>query len=488
MAERTLTGRVTPRDRERGPVLLVPFEVPEGTTRIDLAYAYDEGSLLDLGLADATLEPFPADRGLRGWSGSARRQVFVASDDATPGYRPGPLPAGTWHAMLGLARVASGGCDYRIDVTLDDAPRPTARWSRQEPRVLPMPGGRPGWLKGDWQSHTHYSDARGTLDDLVRAAGARGLDYLAVTDHNTAAHHPALAERDDPDLLLIPGEEITTYRGHANVWGAEAWLDFRPRDAGEMAELVARARARGGTVSINHPKDLPGCLGCDWQYGVPEGVTCFEAWQGPWHLRNWESLARFDAQLAAGRRLTLVGGSDRHQPGWPDPDPPELQVGSPTTWVWSDSWSVQGLLEGLLRGRVCVGEGPDGPRLDVHGDGRPMGSALNPAPPHDLQAVAHGADGELLRWLGPQGVLREVVIDGDPFEDRWRLEAPVTFLRAEIVARRPAAILGEIERRLAPSGERTAAFLRESRRHPLVRCLSNPLYGPPGASGTAASG
>jgi hypothetical protein len=455
---------------------LLPFKVPPGTSCIEVRYHFDEGSILDLGLFDPGLGPFPSREGFRGWSGSARNSVFIATDDATPGYLAGPLPLGTWHVALGLAKLAPQGCNYRVEIALDDAPRSVYTPTAIPPRCL----GAAGWYKGDLQSHTHHSDARGSLDDLVQAATARGLDFLAVTDHNTISHYRAIAKRSDA-LLLIAGEEITTYRGHANVWGVEGWVDFRVGDERDLDILIADVRARGGLFSVNHPKALPNCIGCDWEYAVPAETACFEAWQGPWALRNWESLARYDTLLREGRRLTLVGGSDRHQPSWPDPDPVELWVGSPTTWVYADELSVTGVLHGLKRGRVCVSESPTGPTLDLSTNEQVMGSrgdrrgSIEMVGRSLVTALVRGGKGERLRWLGPQGVLRDVAILSDPFEDRWALEAD-TFVRAEVVAADPQRIYDALTSRLEPSAKKAATFLAEARLYLYVRCLSNPLY------------
>ena len=46
------------------------------------------------------------------------------------------------------------------------------------------------------------------------------------------------------DLLLIPGIEITTYRGHANLWGVRGWHEFRATNDRAMRQIRERARAR----------------------------------------------------------------------------------------------------------------------------------------------------------------------------------------------------------------------------------------------------
>src|SRR5687767_3855750 len=95
----TLTRRYLPADRVAGRYQYVPFEVPRGAVRIRIEQQYDraDGSnAIDLGL----LEPGSRDlgsRALRGWSGGARSEIVLTPTTATPGYLPGPLPAGRWH-------------------------------------------------------------------------------------------------------------------------------------------------------------------------------------------------------------------------------------------------------------------------------------------------------------------------------------------------------------------------------------------------------
>ena len=480
-----LQGRVTPAERLRDPYLELPFDVPDGAAAVEVRYRHDAGSVLDLGLVDPRLGPFPSREGFRGWSGGAREHVMLTRTRATPGYLAGPLFSGRWHVLLGLAAVAEAGCAYRVEVTVHlhnepaDVPGLAATPERgASAAAAPTPPrDGPGWYRADLQSHSHHSDARGSLHDLQAMALARGLDVLAVTDHNTVSHHAPLAALASPALLWLPGMEVTTYRGHANVWGVDGWVDFRIRSQADIDTLIDHVHARGGLFSVNHPKTSPGCIGCDWEYAIPAGIDCLEAWQGPWFLRNWESLERYDALLRTGRRVTLVGGSDRHQPPLPDHDPPALQLGSPTTWLWLETRSQGGVLEALRGGRVSVSEDPDGPFISIAVGHTHMGGHLPDAAGRRAHAVVHRGAGERLRWLGPAGVLREVAIDDDRFEDTWTLDDVGPFVRAEVVAatslaaRRQALERGARERGL-PRGLDPAAPFGQ----PYRLALSNPVY------------
>src|SRR5690606_613165 len=316
-----MEGTATPADKARSPYMYLPFEVPEGTETITVRYSYDDTGILDIGLVDPEIEPFPARRGFRGWSGSARREFFVAAGAATPGYMPGPVQAGVWQVILGLHRVPPQGCGYRVEVVLDEPGRALAPAATAEAEDNGAPPADEAvaafrqatgkvWRRGDLHAHTFHSDGQGSPAELAALARRRGLEFLAITDHNTASHHRFLKALQRPGFLVIAGEELATDLGHANVWGVEGWVDFRLLGGDHVTQLVEEVHARGGVISVNHPKEG----GPPWQYCVPAGVDCLEAWQMLWPINNRQALALYDELLRQGRRLTLVGGSDWHQP------------------------------------------------------------------------------------------------------------------------------------------------------------------------------
>lgn len=465
-SHQVLEGVLWPDPNE--PVASLPFTVGPDCTRILVRYEHEAGQILDLGLLDTTAEPYPSRRGFRGWSGGARREVVVGLRSATPGYIPGAIPAGTWEVMLGRAKVAPSGCRYRVEVACEyrDAETPVPPWDPEPTPALDIPPDAP-WLPGDLQSHTHHSDAQGSIAELLNAAAERGLRFLAITDHNTVSHHREMQAYRDGPVLPIPGMELTTYRGHANLWGVRGWVDFRVRNEADLAEAVARAHELGGLVSINHPKRQPGCIGCDWTYAVPEGIDAMEVWQGPWWLRNWESLARYDQLLRSGRRLALVGGSDRHQPAGVDRDPDILRVGSPSTFLQLPELSLAAVLSAIALRRTAVSEGPRGPLVTL---------SIDPDGADHAAIEVEGAVGERLRLIGEAGVLEEWTVHRDE-RRRYPLAGVGSFLRCELVAQRSLperfGLVEELERagRL-PYG----ITLEEVAAHPWRLALSGPIF------------
>ncbi|HEY6068815.1 MAG TPA: DNA polymerase/3'-5' exonuclease PolX [Gaiellaceae bacterium] len=72
---------------------------------------------------------------------------------------------------------------------------------RELPKLVEL-----GDVKGDLHSHTTWSDGRASLEEMVRAARARGYAYLAVTDHPRGS----LAEQDDEIDAL--SERVAPFR------------------------------------------------------------------------------------------------------------------------------------------------------------------------------------------------------------------------------------------------------------------------------------
>lgn len=216
------SGRWSLEDRLEQGLRELPFEVPQGTASITVELSFD-GGVIDLGCHGPD--------GFRGWSGGARRRFTIGADWATPGYLPGEPEPGLWHVWLGLHRIPPDGVPYEVTVTTSGTtPRrpnetPPPRPDRPPRPDLPAPEGM-RWLAGDLHSHTVHSDGTLTVGELACLAASRGLDYLAVTDHNTVSHHPELpAAGAHAGVLLLPGQEVTTDLGHANVFGDTGWID-----------------------------------------------------------------------------------------------------------------------------------------------------------------------------------------------------------------------------------------------------------------------
>ncbi|RLC59080.1 MAG: hypothetical protein DRI30_01435 [Chloroflexi bacterium] len=253
-----------------------------------------------------------------------------------------------------------------------------------------------------------HSDGLNTVRELVDRAIELGLDFLAVTDHNTNTHHEDLAALSDLPIILIPGEEVTTYWGHANTWGLREWVEYRCADQGSMAAVQRFIAEKGGLFSINHPK----CVGPPWLFNGWEGFQSMEVWQAMWRFYNWESLERWDNLLQRGERVVAVGGSDTHSIPPAEPRHPH-GLAEPTTWVYADEASEAGVLAAIRAGHAFVTDSPErGSSLvisaDENGDGRyekMMGDEVGGGVVRFRVQVSGGFERRL--WL---------IADGEPFD------------------------------------------------------------------------
>jgi hypothetical protein len=340
-------------DRAEAQIRSVAFEVPDevGAVEIQMTYAARPGAVLDLGLE--------GPRGYVGWSGGARSRVVVSQGWATPGYVPQPVEAGTWSVLVGLHRVPSDGVTMELTVRAVGAAEvgehqaaepgdPPAVEAPPRPRRLPDVDGM-RWLAGDFHSHTVHSDGALSVGGLAALAASRGLDFLAVTDHNTTSHHAHLSHAARTHgIVLVPGQEVTRDVGHANVLGDVGLVDFR--SAPET--WAAQAESRGGVLSVNHPL----AADCAWLLPV-ERPAVAEVWHS-----SWAQVPTWGAPLAwwlMTPDTVPIGGSDFHLHGHDD------LPGSPTTWVLADGDDVVGAVRA---GRTAVSASVDGPIVVRDGD------------------------------------------------------------------------------------------------------------------------
>lgn len=346
MTETTIEASYSFADRERSVYQYLDFEVPAttGAVTVTLDYPDDAFTIIDLGLIGP-------DR-FRGWSGGERDHVTVAETWATPGYLPGLL-TGHWQVMLGLYRVPFESVEVVVGIDLGSVdppptPLPVPVPERPPSRTIPTGGDRQ-WVSGDLHSHTVHSDGKLTVDGLLATAAARGLDFLAVTDHNTVSHHPELETAGSRmGVIALPGQEVTTDVGHANCLGRVPWVDFRfPAD-----DWLTTTVENGGAMSVNHP--WAGHVA--WRKTLTGRAPLVEMWHHTWDrhhetpLLEWPEFGRVP-----------VGGSDFHRPG-------DAPPGNPTTWVEVDEPTVDGIIDGLAAGRVAIGADPSSPLVYGRGE------------------------------------------------------------------------------------------------------------------------
>jgi len=189
-------------------------------------------------------------------------------------------------------------------------------------------------LKLDLHVHTVRShDAHTKREDLPAIIKNRGLDGVAVTEHNIF---------DPPqfgDALLLPGVEVSSRDGHIIALGIREMIPPKlPAD-----ETIQRIHDQDGVVIIPHPYDpVCQCIKIARLKTRPDAVETVNADALSFYISNW--LARRDSTKF---QLPQVGGSDSHIP---------QTVGDAYTVVDSKSSDLRDILDAIRSGRVS-GEG-----------------------------------------------------------------------------------------------------------------------------------
>ena len=350
-----LTGKVA--GTQNHTYVEVPFEVPSGVHRISVDFSYtgkEDRTTLDLGIEDP-------DR-FRGESGGNKSHFTISETDATPSYLPGPIPAGQWKLLLAVPNIRPRSvATYRAEIRFN------SRLEDSSFTLTPLEEGT-RWYRGDLHMHTAHSDGSCLnqsgkkvpcpLFFTAQTAASRGLDFIAISDHNVESQYNDMRELQPwfDKLLLIPAREITTFWGHFNIYGTTQPVDYRVgHDGLDVNSVVREAIGKGAIASMNHA-DAPGgeiCMGCRWEPTAPVDMSLFtgvEAVNGGAGMLS--SVDFWEQQIQDGHRLTAVGGSDSHNAL--APDHPPNSIGFPTTVVEASELSVSAILDGIRHGRVFV--------------------------------------------------------------------------------------------------------------------------------------
>ncbi|MFE9422251.1 CehA/McbA family metallohydrolase [Kitasatospora sp. NPDC006697] len=217
------------------------------------------------------------------------------------------------------------------------------------------------WYRGD--CHVHSLRSTGgelTPEQLVIQARAAGLDFIATTEHRSAAAPGTWGHLAADDLLIMLGEEVTTKTGHWLALGLGPgelvdW-DYGVQD-GLIDQCLDQVHRAGGLCVAAHPH-APYPSG---ELLFPmHGFDVVEVWNGlwssdlPWNADNETALTDWARSLTAdvptGSWRPAMGNSDVHLDG---------QIGTPHTVVFAEELSTEAVLAGIRAGRSWIAESAD---------------------------------------------------------------------------------------------------------------------------------
>jgi len=276
----------------------------------------------------------------RGRWDAGKKEVIISENISSPGMLSGPLYPGRWKLELEVAAIVTDECKYEIKIE-------TKRYDT-----------KPKWIRGHLHVHTYHSDGKNSLDEMVEESKRQGLDFIALTDHNTISGHKDIKEYEN--FCVIHGMEFTTHKGHATALGIREYIDWRTNDDRSINDIITEVHHLGGLFAVAHPFVLGGviCGGCKWNYTENdfdyENVDLLEIWSGSWselEIPNILAIRLWDRLLNKGIHVVGISGKDWHNK---TNNPPDCGV----NYILVNELSENAILSSLSAGRVFISIGP----------------------------------------------------------------------------------------------------------------------------------
>lgn len=417
-------------------LVYVPFSVPEGVAEIRVKETYsDRGkNVLNMGIYGPEGYKLGSTADFRGWSGGAKTEFFLNAAEASTGYVPGKIKAGTWNVLIYPSTITDEGIDWQLDVVLIKGVEKSPFKISPALEVL---NNKPGWYRGDLHMHTFHSDGKRTQQELLQEARANGLDFIVSTEHNTNSANLSWGQFNTDKLLVMNGEEITTTAfGHWNAIGLqpETLIEWRytPED-NVIDTYLKQVKVDDGLAIINHPYYNEAHVNnFGFDVDLFDGI---EVWNGhaKWNQLDELAVKWWDSLLRQGKRTVAIAASDSHTSEAENP------VGSPHTVVQAEALSRKEIMAGLRAGKAYLVEGKETTLTFTARSGAEtagIGNVLATSPGKVVQVslVVKGVPVSFTATLvGDKGVLASEKATGNNSKFSWRVAPGSTkYLRVEV--------------------------------------------------------
>jgi predicted metal-dependent phosphoesterase TrpH len=158
-------------------------------------------------------------------------------------------------------------------------------------------------MRFDLHIHSNYSPDSGLeVDDILRMAVKKGLDGIAICDHDTligSFHARKRVIELNLPLLVLPAVEVSTNRGHLIVLGIRTNI----LSGLDPEETIKIAKKIGGVVIAAHPFKIRSIGNVEGLY-----VDAIETFNSRCIFGENKKAEKMAIEL----KLPQVGGSDSH--------------------------------------------------------------------------------------------------------------------------------------------------------------------------------
>ena len=161
-------------------------------------------------------------------------------------------------------------------------------------------------MRVELHCHTCYSsDSLMLPAKVLEVCRQRGIDRVAITDHNTI-EGALRASKLDPERVIV-GEEIRTQKGELIAY----FVREEVPPGLEPEQAIERLRSQGAFISVSHPLDK--LRSKNWSIEDLRSILPLVDALEVFNARSWCSLSdRRAAGLVAEYGLLGTAGSDAH--------------------------------------------------------------------------------------------------------------------------------------------------------------------------------
>lgn len=202
-------------------------------------------------------------------------------------------------------------------------------------------------LAGDFHVHSFPGDGALPPWDIAREARRRGLDVVALTNHNSMLSSRLARMLPSPSggSLLIPSQELTAAGYHMGAIGVPSPIAWRQSAASAAAEI----RTRGGVSIAFHPAG-PHAVSFDDAVEVLDGLEAAHPLMHVFEEGRRDMAAFYRRARARRPAVAAIGSSDFHH---------FAPVGLSRSYLFARDASQEAVLDAIRRGATvaCDGRG-----------------------------------------------------------------------------------------------------------------------------------